>query len=52
MDKYCNIPLIVALLCAHGIAESLIMHYSCVMTAGCPNHFNATTTCNNTLLFW
>ncbi len=48
---YRNIPSIVASLCTHGITKTLITHYSCVMTMGCPNHFNATTTCSNALLY-
>jgi hypothetical protein len=42
--------LIVALLHVRGIAETLIEHYSCVMTVGCPTHFNATTTRDYVLL--
>jgi hypothetical protein len=49
---YCDIPLIVAFLRAHGIAESLISHYSRVMTVGCPNHFNVSTSRDNALLYW
>ena len=44
---YHDIKLIVSSLCTHGIAETLIEHYSRVMTVGCPNHFNATTMCDN-----
>ncbi len=51
-DTYHGIPSIVALLHAHGIAESLIVHYSHVMTVRCPNHLNATTSCDNALLYW
>jgi hypothetical protein len=47
---YRDIPSIVNSLCAHGIAESLISHYSRVMTVGCPSHLNASTSCNNALL--
>jgi len=49
---YRDIPAIVASLHAHGIADTLISHYSRVMTVGCPNHFNATTTRANALLYW
>jgi uncharacterized protein YneF (UPF0154 family) len=49
---YHNIPLIVTSLCAHGIAKYLILHYSQVMTMGCPNHLNASTLRNNALLYW
>jgi hypothetical protein len=49
---YCNIPSIVNSLRSHGFAESLISHYSCVMTVGCPNHLNASTSCDNALLYW
>jgi hypothetical protein len=51
-SEYLDIPSIVASLRERGIAESLIENYSRVMTVGCPNHFNATTTRNNTLLYW
>jgi hypothetical protein len=43
---YHDIPSIVNSLRAHGIAESLILHYSRVMTVGCPNHINASTNPN------
>ena len=49
---YRNIASIVASLRTHGIAEALITHYSRVMTVGCPNHFNATTSRDNALLYW
>jgi hypothetical protein len=49
---YRDIPSAVASLCARGIAETLVEQYSRVMTLGCPNHFNATTTRNNALLYW
>ena len=50
-SAYRDIKSIVALLRTHGIAEELIAHYSQVMTVGCPNHFNATTTRDNALLW-
>jgi len=50
--EYRDIPLIVASLRTRGIAETLIEHYPRVMTVGCPNHFNATTTRENALLYW
>jgi hypothetical protein len=50
--EYRDIPLIIASLQAQGIAESLIEHYSRVMPVGYPNHFNATTTHDNMLLYW
>jgi hypothetical protein len=50
--EYRNIPLIVASLRTRGIAETLIKQYLRVMTVGCPNYFNATTTCDNALLYW
>jgi hypothetical protein len=50
--EYHDILSIVALLHASSIANSLIAHYSRVMTLGCPNHFNATTTHENVLLYW
>jgi hypothetical protein len=50
--KYNDIPSVIASLHAHGIAKTLIKHYSRVMTLGCPNHFNATTTRDNALLYW
>jgi hypothetical protein len=49
---YRNIPSIVNSLRSHGIAESLILHYSRVMTTGCSNHLNASTSCENELLYW
>jgi hypothetical protein len=49
---YSDIPLIVTSLHAHGIAKSLISHYSQVMTVGCPNHLNASTSHDNALLYW
>jgi hypothetical protein len=49
---YPNIPSIVSSLWAHSIAESLISHYSQVMTVGCPNHLNASTLRDNALLYW
>jgi hypothetical protein len=49
---YHNIPSIINSLRSHGIAESLISHYSRVMTVGCPNHLNASTSCDNALLYW
>jgi hypothetical protein len=49
---YCDIPLIINSLRSHGMAESLISHYSRVMTVGCPNHLNASTSRDNTLLYW
>ena len=49
---YRNIASIVASLRTHGIAEALITNYSRVMTVGCPNHFNATTSRDNALLYW
>jgi hypothetical protein len=39
-------------LCTHGIGKSLILHYLRVMTVGCPNWFNATTSRANVLLYW
>ena len=30
----------------------MIMHYTKIMTLGCPNHFNAFTTYENSLLYW
>ena len=50
--EYHDIPSIVASLCAHSIAKTLIKNYSHVMMVGCPNHFSATTTCDNMLLYW
>ena len=47
--EYHTILWIVASLHTHGIAKSLIVHYSRVMAMGCPNHFKATTTRDNTL---
>lgn len=52
MGAYCNIALISASLRTHGIAEALITNYSRVMTVGCPNHLNVTTSRNNVLLYW
>jgi hypothetical protein len=49
--KYHDILLIVALLRAYGIAKTLTKHYSRVMSVGCQNHFSATTTHDNTLLY-
>jgi hypothetical protein len=49
---YHNIPSIVESLRSHGIAETLISHYARVMTIGCPNHLNASTSRNNALLYW
>ncbi|KAL3803843.1 hypothetical protein HJC23_004005 [Cyclotella cryptica] len=49
---YHNIAEIVVSLRTHGIAETLIADYSRVMTVGCPNHFNASTTRDNALLYW
>ena len=49
---YRDIPSIVKSLRSHGIAETLISHYSCVMTVGCPNHLNASTSRDNALLYW
>jgi hypothetical protein len=49
---YCDIPSIFNSLRVHGIAESLILHYSRIMTVGCPNHLNTLTSCNNALLYW
>ena len=49
---YRDTPSIVASLHAHGIDESHILHYSRVMTVGCPNRFNATTLRANALLYW
>jgi hypothetical protein len=34
------------------MAEALIIHYSCMMTVGCPSHFNACTMRENALLYW
>jgi hypothetical protein len=51
-STYCNIPLIANSLHSHSIAESLISHYSRVMTVGCPNHLNTSTSCDNALLYW
>jgi hypothetical protein len=42
--EYRDIPLIVAFLRLHGIAEDIISSYNRVMTVGCLNHFNASTT--------
>jgi len=50
--EYRDIPSTVASLRACDIAESLLEYYSRVMTVGCPNHFNATTTPDNALLYW
>ena len=50
--EYRDILSIFASLHTHSIADSLITHYSCIMMMGCPNHFNATTTCANALLYW
>jgi hypothetical protein len=49
---YHDIPATVALLRLHGIAESRIEHYLHVMMVGSPNHFNASTTRDNALLYW
>ena len=49
---YHDIASIVASLCAHSIAETLITHYSRIMMLGCPNHLNAAMTCDNALLYW
>jgi hypothetical protein len=49
---YRDIPSIVASLRSHGIAETLISHYERVMTVGCPNHLNASTSRENALLYW
>ncbi len=35
-----------------GLNETLIARYEKVMTVGCPNHFNATSTRDNALLYW
>ena len=43
-SAYHDIPSIIESLHAHGIAKSLIAHYSYVMTVGCPNLFNVTIT--------
>jgi hypothetical protein len=51
-DAYRDIPSIFNSLRSHSIAESLILHYSRVMTVGCPNHLNESTLCNNALLYW
>jgi hypothetical protein len=48
---YRNIPSIVNSLHSHGIAESLILHYSHVMTVGCSNHLNSSTSRDNALLY-
>jgi hypothetical protein len=40
------------LLHVQGIVESLMAHYSRVMMMRCPNHFNATTTRDNALMYW
>jgi hypothetical protein len=52
MGVYGDIPAIINTLCFRGIAVTLIDHYSQVMMIGCPNHFNATTTQENDLLYW
>jgi len=41
--EYRDVPLIVASLRLHGIAEDNILGYNCIMTMGCPNHFNSST---------
>ena len=41
-----------AFLRLHGIADDIIASYNRVMTMGCPNHFNASTTRDNALLYW
>jgi hypothetical protein len=50
--EYHDIPSIVAFLRMHGIAEDIISSYNRIMTVGCPNHFNASTTRDNALLYW
>jgi hypothetical protein len=37
---------------SHGIAETLISHYSRVMIVGCPNYLNASASRDNALLYW
>ena len=49
---YRDIPSIVESLRSHGIAETMISHYARVMTVGCPNHLNASTSRDNALLYW
>jgi hypothetical protein len=50
--EYRDIPSIVAFLRLHGIADDIISDYNRVMTVGCPNHFNPSTTRDNALLYW
>jgi hypothetical protein len=50
--EYHDIPSIMAFLRLHGIADDIISSYNRVMTMGCPNHFNASTTRDNALLYW
>jgi hypothetical protein len=49
---YRDIPLIANSLPTHGIAESLISHYSQAMIMGCPNHLNVSTSRGNALSYW
>ena len=50
--NYRNVTSITDTLRSHDIDVALIGHYTCVMTVCCPNHFNASTRCANTLLYW
>ena len=49
---YRDILSIVNSLHSHGIVATLILHYSCIMTMGCPNHLNELTSRDNALLYW
>jgi hypothetical protein len=50
--SYHNIIATTATLHSYTINEAFIIHYTHVMTVGCPNSFNACTTWANTLLYW
>jgi hypothetical protein len=50
--EYRDIPSIVAFLRLQSIAKDIISSYNRVMTVRCPNHFNASTTRDNALLYW
>eukprot|EP00956_Cyclotella_meneghiniana_P014543 scaffold21809_cov24-Cyclotella_meneghiniana.AAC.3 len=47
-----NIPLIINKLRSHSIPEDLISKYTRVMLVGCPNHFVAETSRDNTMLYF
>jgi hypothetical protein len=49
---YRDILSIIESLHSHGIAETLISHYARIMTMGCPNHLNVSTSCDNAHLYW